>query len=90
MRDISIRRIRIVVTGRAIARSAGRELGAAFASALPAKIAAAIAAHRGIAPANIGSISVHVPANGTPSSMAQAVGQAVGARMADRAPGAKR
>jgi hypothetical protein len=90
MREISIRRVRIVVSGRTIARNAGRELGASFASALAAKLAAALGAHSGSAPVSIGSISVRVPADGTPGTMAQAVTQAVGARIHERPRGENR
>ncbi|HMI57884.1 MAG TPA: hypothetical protein VK511_07545 [Gemmatimonadaceae bacterium] len=89
MREVSIRRIRIVVAGRAIARSAARELGASFASALPAQIAALVARHQAGA-VNLNAISVRVPANGTPGAMAQAVTKAVGAKMNDRVSGERR
>jgi hypothetical protein len=85
MREISIRRIRIVVAGRAVSRTAARELGASFASALPAKIAAIVAQHH-TAAVSLESISVRVQTSGTPDTMAEAVTQSVRAQMNLRAP----
>lgn len=81
MRDISIRRIRIVLAGRAMARDAARELGGAVAAAVGTALASAADAHPSGGSLDTASIGVRVPMHASALAMAAAVGAAVESRM---------